>query len=33
VAKNPLECPTRAVGWCGHAADAAGPLASVRHRS
>jgi hypothetical protein len=33
VAKNPLECPTRAVGWCGHAAYAAHPLASVRHRS
>ncbi len=32
-AKNPLECPTPAVGWCGHAADAAHPLASVRHRS
>jgi hypothetical protein len=33
MAKNPLECPTRAVGWCGHAAYAAHPLASVRHRS
>jgi hypothetical protein len=32
-AKNPLECPTPAVGWCGHAAYAAHPLASVRHRS
>jgi hypothetical protein len=31
--KNPLECPTRAVEWCGHAAYAAHPLASVRHRS
>ncbi len=31
--KNPLECPTQAVGWCGHAAYAAHPLASVRHRS
>ncbi len=33
MAKNPLECPTRAVEWCGHAAYAAHPLASVRHRS
>jgi hypothetical protein len=33
MARNPLECPTRAVGWCGHAAYAAHPLASVRHRS
>jgi hypothetical protein len=32
-AKNPLECPTPAVGWCEHAADAAHPLASIRHRS
>ncbi len=31
--KNPLECPTRAVRWCGHADDAAYPLASVCHRS
>ncbi len=31
--KNPLESPTRAVGWCGHAAYAAHPLASIRHRS
>ncbi len=28
-----VECPTQAVGWCGHAAYAAHPLASVRHRS
>jgi hypothetical protein len=27
--KNPLECPTQAVEWCGHAAYAAHPLASV----
>ncbi len=33
MAKSPLECPTPAVGWCGHAAYAAHPLASVRHRS
>jgi hypothetical protein len=33
MVKNPLECPTRAVGWCEHAADAAHPLASVRNRS
>jgi hypothetical protein len=33
MAKNPLECPTRAVEWCGHTAYAAHPLASVRHRS
>jgi hypothetical protein len=31
--KNPLKCPTQAVGWYEHAADAAHPLASVRHRS
>jgi hypothetical protein len=33
MALNPLECPTRAVGWCEHAADAAHSLASVRHCS
>jgi hypothetical protein len=33
MAKIPLECPTRAVRWCEHAADAAHPLASVHRRS
>jgi hypothetical protein len=33
MAENPLEGPTPVGGWCEHAADAAHPLASLRHRS